>query len=147
MQAFLFLLFQSLLVQISWWNEPKRCSSSSGTGHVRISNIPQQSNMHKTFKEIPWSKQRAELLLARWLQQLVWSNGCQQTFKKLQIQVLDMSRSIKNQDLWCKSCQLCQSPSESGQCTLSTTDAPKTLRRDGGGGWLSLICPDERLYF
>lgn len=37
-------------------------------------HIPQQPNMHKTFQEIPWSKQRAELLLVRWLQQLVWSD-------------------------------------------------------------------------
>lgn len=37
-------------------------------------HIPQQPNMHKTFQEIPWSKQRAELLLVRWLQQLVCSD-------------------------------------------------------------------------
>lgn len=39
MQAFIFLLFQSLLVQIIWRNEPKCCccSSSSSAGHVGTS--------------------------------------------------------------------------------------------------------------
>lgn len=49
------------------------------------------------------------------------------THYQCQIQVLDISKSIKNQDL---------NPAGSvtrPQCTLSTTDAPKTLQCDGGG--------------
>lgn len=75
MQAFIFLLFQSLLVQISWWNGPKCCSSSSSsTGHVRTSTSLSSQTCIKLSRKIPLSKQRAELLLVRWLQQLVWSD-------------------------------------------------------------------------